>query len=82
MECLFRMKLTNFYKPLLLSGPTCYKTFIVKMILKNAVVVSLNQESTIPQLLGSTFFYTPIEDKKFCLKLIFEILVIPNFYIE
>ena len=52
------------------------------MILRKADVVSLNQESTIPQLLGSSFFYPPIEDKKFCFRLIYEILGIPNIEIE
>ncbi len=82
LECLFRMKLSNYDEPLLLSGPTCYKTYAAKMILDKADVVSLNQESTIPQLLGSTFFYPPIEDKKFCLRLIYEILDIPNIELE
>ncbi len=65
LEALFKMKLSNFDEPLLLSGLTCYKTYASKMILKKADVVSLNQESTIPQLLGASFFYPPIEDKKF-----------------
>ena len=82
LECLFKMKLSNFDEPLLLSGPTCYKTYAAKMLLKKADVVSLNQESTIPQLLGASFFYPPIEDKKFCLRLIFEILDIPNIELE
>ena len=82
LECLFKMKLSNYDEPLLLSGPTCYKTYASKMLLKKADVVSLNQESTIPQLLGASFFYPPIEDKKFCLRLIYEILEIPNIEIE
>ena len=82
LECLFKMKLSNYDEPLLLSGPTCYKTYAAKMLLKKADVVSLNQESTIPQLLGASFFYPPIEDKKFCLRLIFEILDIHNIELE
>ena len=82
LDCLFKMKLSNFDEPLLLSGPTCYKTFAAKMLLRKADVVSLNQESTIPQLLGSSFFYPPLEDKKFCFRLIYEILGIPNIDIE
>ena len=78
LDCLFKIKLSNLDEPLLLSGPTCYKTYAAKMILKKADVVSLNQESTIPQLLGSSFFYPPLEDKKFCFRLIYEILGIPN----
>ena len=48
------------------------------MILKKADIVSSNHESTIPQLLGSLFFYPPVEDKKFCFWFIYEILGIPN----
>ena len=58
------MKLSNYDESLLLSGPTCYKTYVAKMFLKIADVVSLNQESTIPQLLGSSFFYPLLKDKK------------------
>ena len=43
LEALFKMKLSNYDEPLLLSGPTCYKTFATKMILKNKDVISLNQ---------------------------------------
>ena len=68
------MKLSNYDEPLLLSGHTCYKTYAAKLLLKKADVVSLNQESTIPQLLGASFFYPPIEDKKIRLRLIYEIL--------
>ena len=82
LDCLFKMKLSNYDEPLLLSGLTCYKTFAAKIILNNADIVSLNQESTIPQLLGASFFYPPIEDKKFCMRLIYEILEIPNIEIE
>ena len=66
------MKLANNDEPILLSGPTCYKTYASKILLNNGyidyldqefknkepVIVSLNQESTISQLLGSPFFYT------------------------
>ena len=82
LDCLFKMKLSNYDEPLLLSGPTCYKTFAAKMLLNNADIVTLNQEYTIPQLLGASFFYPPIEDKKFCMRLIYEILEIPNIEIE
>ena len=51
LECIFKIKLSNYDEPLLLSGPTCYKTYVATMILdKKADIVSLNQESTIPQL--------------------------------
>ena len=76
------MKLSNDDEPLLLSGHTCYKTYAAKLLLKKADVVSLYQESTIPDLLGNLFFYPLLDDKKFCLRLIFGILEIPNIDIE
>jgi MoxR-like ATPase len=82
LNTLFKMKLSNYDEPLLLSGPTCYKTYAAERILTNSDVVSLNQESTIPQLLGATFFYPPKEDKKFCMKQLYDILQIPNFEID
>ena len=66
LECLFKMKLSNNDWALLLSGQTCYKTFAWKIILDKVDVFSLNQESTIPQLLGPSFFYPPKEEKKSC----------------
>ena len=82
LDCLFKIKLSNYDEPLLLSGPTCYKAYAAKVILGKLDVISLNQDSTIPQLLGSSFFYPPKEDKKFCFRLIYEILGIPNIEIE
>jgi len=82
LDCLFKIKLSNYDETLLLTGPTCYKTYAAKMILEKADVVPLNEESVIPQLLGSLFFFPPKEDKKFCIKLIYEILGIPNVEIE
>ena len=72
------MKLSDFSEPLLLSGPTCYKTYASKIILKNADTIKLSNELTIPQLLGKIIFFSPFEDKRFCLKLIYEILDVPN----
>ena len=78
MNTLFKMKLANNDEPILLSGPTGYKTFVSKKILYDPDVVALNQESTISQLLGSSFFYSIPEDRKFCLKYIYLILVLQD----
>ena len=82
MNALFKMKLASNDEPLLLSGPTGYKTYISKKILYDPDVVALNQESTISQLLGSSFFYSNLEDKKFCLKYIYLILKEENLEID
>ena len=51
------MKLASNDEPLLLSGPTGYKTYISKKILYNSDVVIFNKEFTISKLLCSYFFY-------------------------
>ena len=41
LDCLFKIKLSKYDEPLLLLGPTCYKTYAAKMILEKADVFSL-----------------------------------------
>ena len=78
LESIFQMKLTSYKEPILLIGPTCYKTFAAKIILENATIVSLNRESTVLQLLGSPFFFSKSEHKDFCITQIYEILGLNN----
>ena len=65
---LFKVLLSNKEEPILLVGPTGYKTFLSRLILKDTIPVTVNQESTVEQLLGSTTFLTKIEAKLFYLK--------------
>ena len=79
MNSLFRCKLCTEKEPLLLSGETCYKTFLANYILeKNAETVPLNRESSIEQLLGNSSFFTLKEAKKFYLLQIIKLLKINN----
>ncbi len=78
LESIFQMKLTSYKEPILLIGPTCYKTYAANIILENAKIVSLNRESTILQLLGSPFFFSKSEHRIFCITQIYEILQLPN----
>jgi len=78
LESLFQMKLTSYKEPILLIGPTCYKSYVSKIILENAAIVSLNRESTVLQLLGSPFFFSNNEHKIFCISQIYEILGLKN----
>ena len=71
MNTLFKMKLAN-----------NDQTFVSKKILYDPDMIALNQESTISQLLGSTFFYSITEDRKFCLKYIYLILKKENLEID
>lgn len=78
LESLFQMKLTSYKEPILIIGPTCYKSYVSKIILENAAIVSLNRESTVLQLLGSPFFFSNNEHKIFCISQIYEILGLKN----
>ena len=72
------MKLTNFKEPILLIGPSCYKTYASKIYLEDPITVPLNRESTVLQLLRSSFFFSNIEYRNYCITQIYEILKIPN----
>ena len=72
LDGLFNILISNNEEPILIAGETCYKTFLAQLSFKDDKnsyeIVSLNQESTIPQLLGSSSFFTPEDAKKFYLK--------------
>ena len=72
LDGLFNILISHNEEPILIAGDTSYKTFLAQLIFqddKNSYeIVSLNQESTIPQLLGSSSFFTPDDAKKFYLK--------------
>ena len=58
LNSLFKVFLSNIDEPILLSGNTCYKTFLAEEYLSHeASVVTLNQETSIEQLLGSSQFF-------------------------
>ena len=66
----FQISLSDPHEPILLMGPSCYKTFLLEKFFNSdrAKVITLNQETTIDQLLGSTSFFTKEEAKHFYLK--------------
>ena len=78
LESLFQIKLTSFKEPILLIGPSCYKTFISEFVLENSTTVALNRETTVQQLLGTTIFFTNSKHKIFCLTQIYQILALTN----
>ena len=61
----FKILLSDEDEPILLTGQSGYKTYLAKKILSQDDIISLNQESSIDQLLGSAVFLTNIEAKKF-----------------
>ena len=78
LNSLFKILLSNENEPLLLSGNTCYKKELSKEFLQNASVISLNQEITINQLLGSSSFLSKEDGKRFYLQELCNCLEINN----
>ena len=70
INTLFNCLLCADTEPILLIGPTSYKNYLVKLLLKNVKIITLNEESSIDALLGSTGFFTREELKIFYLSLI------------
>jgi hypothetical protein len=68
LEGLFNILISHNEEPILIAGETSFKTYLAQLSFqddKNSYeIVSLNQESTIPQLLGSSSFFTPEDAKK------------------
>ena len=56
----FNILLSNQSEPLIIYGPTSFKTFLSRLFLNEdkADLVSLNQETTVFQLIGSSSFFT------------------------
>jgi hypothetical protein len=80
LNAYFNILLSNQSEPLIISGPTSFKTFLSRLFLNEdkADLVSLNQETTVSQLIGSSSFYTYNEAKRFYLTQIYKILRINN----
>ena len=72
LDGLFNILISHNEEPILIAGETSFKTYLAQLSFKDDKnsyeTVSLNQESTIPQLLGSSSFFTPQDAKKFYLK--------------
>ena len=49
-EDLFQISLTSNKEPILLIGPSGYKTFLAQKFLSNAKTITLNPESSVEQL--------------------------------
>ncbi|KAK8854131.1 hypothetical protein M9Y10_016685 [Tritrichomonas musculus] len=70
LECIFQILLSDSSEPIILIGPTGYKTFISKIFLQKAKVIALSQETSVSQLIGSSVILTKTEAKHFYLDLI------------
>ena len=79
LEDLFQISLTSDKEPILLIGPSGYKTFLAQKFLSNAKTITLNQESSVEQLLGSSAFFSKSEVNDFYLRLIVLICRLNNY---
>ena len=75
LDSLFYASFADIKEPLLICGPSGYKTFLAKKISFNSKVINLYPETSLSQLLGSTHIRENINAKKYYLK---EILSICN----
>ena len=64
---LFKVSLADFEEPILLTGPTGYKTFLAQQFLPGIEPINLNPETTVEQLLGSPMFLYKSQAKDFYL---------------
>ena len=79
LDDLFQISLSTDKEPILIIGPSGYKTFLAQKYLSNSKTITLNQESSIEQLLGTTSFISKSKIKDFYLKLIILICKFNNY---
>ena len=70
LEAYFKILISSGDEPILLCGPSSYKTFLSKLVFNKSKyeIISLNSESSIPQLIGSTILLTKDEAKNYYLR--------------
>ena len=80
LNALFKILIASDDEPILISGPSSFKTFLAKLLFHNGKsdVISLNSESTISQLIGSATLLTTEKARNYYLMQIYEILQANN----
>jgi len=80
LNALFKILIASDDEPILISGPSSFKTFLAQLLFHNGKsdVISLNSESTISQLIGSATLLTSEKAKNYYLMQIYEILQANN----
>ena len=73
LDSMFYANFADIKEPLLICGPTGYKTFLAKIISHQQKIINLYQETSLSQLLGSTRIRDNINAKKYYLKEILSI---------
>ena len=80
LDALFKILIASDDEPILISGPSSFKTFLAQLLFPNgkSEVISLNSESTISQLIGSSTLLNTEKAKNYYLMQIYEILQANN----
>ena len=73
-NAIFQVYLSDEKEPILLMGNSGFKTFLAKQFLPKAQTITLNQETNVAQLLGSSGFMTNVEAKLFYIDYICKIM--------
>ena len=80
LDGFFKMLISSEDEPILISGPSSFKTFLAQLLFLNSKyeIVSLNSETTLAQFIGSTILLSKEESKRYYLKQIYELLQANN----
>ena len=73
-NAIFVISLADKKEPILIVGNSGFKTFLAQLFLPKAQIITLNQETNVAQLLGSSGFMTNAEAKVFYIDNICKIL--------
>ena len=73
-NAIFSISLADKKEPILIIGNSGFKTFLAQLFLPKAQIITLNQETNVAQLLGSSGFMTNAEAKVFYIDNICKIL--------
>ena len=73
LNALFNCLLCGDFEPILLIGPSGYKTYLIKLLINDVKTIVLNKESSIDTLIGSTHFFNQGEAEFFYISLICDI---------
>jgi len=77
LNTLFNCLLYTDTEPILLTiiiiGPSGYKTYLIQLLINNVKIITLNEESSVDSLLGSTGFFTKEGVRSFYLSFICDI---------
>lgn len=81
-NAMFHIYLSDDKEPIILRGNSGFKTFLSQQFLPKAQTITLNQETTIAQLLGASAFMTTEEAKLFYIEWICNIIHKDSLIIE